>query len=98
MDRSGRESDESGRDRGARNPNDTSASAAGLAGMGVQFVVAILISLFAGKWLDARLGTSPVFLILGVFLGAGASMFAMYRKTFPPDGPRPPAGPMPPAA
>jgi F0F1-type ATP synthase assembly protein I len=66
--------------------------------MGVQFVVVVLLSLFAGKWLDARLGTGPLFLILGVFLGAGASMFAMYRKTFPPDGPKPPAAPKPPAS
>jgi len=51
----------------------------GLAGMGVQFLVAILLFLFLGKWLDSRLGTSPWLLILGVFCGAGASMFAMYR-------------------
>jgi len=55
--------------------------------MGIQFVVAILLCLFAGKWLDSKLGTSPFLLILGVFLGAGASMVAMYRKVFPPEKP-----------
>jgi len=59
--------------------------------MGIQFLVVILLCLFAGRWLDTRLGTTPFFLILGVFLGAGASMFAMYRKVFPPE--KPPAGP-----
>jgi F0F1-type ATP synthase assembly protein I len=53
--------------------------------MGVQFVVAILLFLFVGKWLDSRLGTSPWLLILGVFSGATASMVAMYRRVFPPD-------------
>jgi len=65
----------------------------GLAGMGVQFVAAILLFLFAGKWLDARLGTSPWLLILGVFVGAGASMYAMYRRVFPPEPPKPPGKP-----
>jgi F0F1-type ATP synthase assembly protein I len=53
--------------------------------MGVQFVVAILLFLFLGKWLDSRLGTGPWLMILGVFSGAGASMFAMYRRVFPPE-------------
>jgi len=64
--------------------------------MGVQFVVAILLCLFVGKWLDARLGTSPWLLILGVFAGAAASTVAMYRKAFPPSGPKPPGAPGPP--
>src|SRR5437016_1714099 len=96
MNRSEREPDGSGHDRGGENPSDSATSTAGLAGMGVQFLAAILLSLFAGRWLDARLGTAPVFLILGVFLGAGASMFAMYRKTFPPSA-QPPAAPKAPA-
>ena len=42
--------------------------------MGVQFLVAILLCLFAGQWLDARLGTAPLLMVLGVFVGAGASI------------------------
>jgi ATP synthase protein I len=81
-----RNAGDSGRDGGSRPTVESSASStAGLAGMGVQFVVAILLCLFAGKWLDARLGTAPWLLILGVFLGAGASIVAMYRRAFPPD-------------
>jgi len=56
-----------------------------LAGMGFQFLIAILLFLFIGKWLDSRLGTSPWLLILGVFGGAAASTVAMYRRVFPPD-------------
>lgn len=68
----------------------------GLAGIGVQFIVAILLFLFLGKWLDGRLGTAPWLMIVGVFVGAGASMYAMYRKIFPPEPPKPPAGKEPP--
>jgi F0F1-type ATP synthase assembly protein I len=72
-------------------------SSADLAGLGVQFVVAVLLFLFVGKWLDARLGTGPWLTILGVFVGAGASMYAMYRKVFPAPQPGPPAGPRSPS-
>jgi F0F1-type ATP synthase assembly protein I len=71
----------------------TERSTSGLAGMGVQFVVAILLCLFIGKWLDAKLGTAPWLLIVGVFVGAAASTIAMYRKAFPPESPNPPAPP-----
>jgi F0F1-type ATP synthase assembly protein I len=65
-------------------------SGAGLAGMGLEFVIAILVCLFAGHWLDGRLKTTPLFMIVGVFLGAGVFTFAMYRRVFPPDKPAPP--------
>jgi ATP synthase protein I len=57
-------------------PND----AARFAGVGVQFAGAIVIFFFAGRWLDGRLGTEPLFLILGVFVGAGAGFYSMYRQ------------------
>ncbi len=50
------------------------------AGIGLQFTVSILLFLYAGQWLDRKLGTSPLFLLLGVFLGAGAAFYSMYRK------------------
>lgn len=93
MDRSGEGA--GGSDRGPKGPSSGSTpepNLSGLAGMGVQFVVAILLFLFAGKWLDARLGTSPWLLIAGVFIGAAASMYAMYRRVFPPEPPRGPKG------
>ena len=55
-------------------------SGADFAGAGIQFAVAIIAFLFAGQWLDDRIGTNPVFTILGVFLGAGAAFYNMYRK------------------
>jgi len=49
------------------------------AGLGIQFAVAIVIFLKLGEWLDRRLGTDPVFLYIGVFTGAGAAFYSMYR-------------------
>jgi ATP synthase protein I len=95
--RSPQEPGKAGRDRGsplgAGASSNASSSSSELAGMGVQFVVAILLCLFVGKWLDARLGTAPWLLIVGVFVGAAAATIAMYRKAFPPEGPKPPATP-----
>ena len=47
--------------------------------MGLQFVVVILICLYAGMWLDGKFGTGPWLLIGGVFVGASAGFYAMYR-------------------
>lgn len=55
-------------------------SASDFAGIGLQFAVSIVLFVFAGQWLDRRLGTGPIFLIAGAFLGAGGSFYSMYRK------------------
>jgi F0F1-type ATP synthase assembly protein I len=44
------------------------------------FVVAVLGGLYLGQWLDRKLGTAPWLLIIGVFVGAGASFYSMYTK------------------
>ena len=50
------------------------------AGVGLQFAVSIIVFLYLGQWLDRKLGTAPWLLIIGMFLGAGASFYSMYRK------------------
>jgi F0F1-type ATP synthase assembly protein I len=55
-------------------------SGADFAGVGLQFAVAIIVFLYAGQWLDNRLGTNGLFTIAGVFVGAGAAFYNMYRK------------------
>jgi F0F1-type ATP synthase assembly protein I len=49
-------------------------------GLGVQFVVAILLFLYLGQWLDRRFGTAPWLLLASVFLGAGGSFYGIYRR------------------
>lgn len=70
---------------GGTNQGNEPPSGLEFAGLGIQFVVAILLFLYLGKWLDAKLGTAPWLLVTGVFVGAGASFYGMYRKlTRPP--------------
>jgi len=55
-------------------------SGADFAGVGIQFALAIVVFLFAGQWLDNRLGTDGIFTIAGVFVGGGGAFYSMYRK------------------
>ena len=50
------------------------------AGIGLQFAFVILVFTAAGMWLDRRFGTSPWFLFVFVFAGAGGGFYSMYRK------------------
>lgn len=51
-----------------------------MAGAGLQFAAALLGGVFGGQWLDRRVGTAPVFLYLGVAIGAIGGMTALYRQ------------------
>jgi F0F1-type ATP synthase assembly protein I len=70
----------------SREPHDfegkrSGASQAGeVLGVGMQFAGSILLFLFAGRWLDGRLGTEPWLMIVGVMIGAAAGFFSMYRQ------------------
>jgi F0F1-type ATP synthase assembly protein I len=50
------------------------------AGAGIQFALAIVLFLLAGQWADRKLGTSPAFLLIGVFVGGSAAFYALYRR------------------
>ncbi len=56
------------------------AGGAAYAGLGFQFGAALVAFYYLGQWLDRRLGTAPVFLLLCVLAGSGAAFFAMYRQ------------------
>jgi len=57
-----------------------SGPAAQFMGLGLQFVLSLLLFLYLGQWVDGKLGTKPWFMILGVFTGATAAFYSMYRK------------------
>ena len=68
-------------DPGSDNPPSSKVSGAGAAaGMGLQFAISVIVFLLAGQWLDKKFGTAPLFLMILVFVGAGASFYSIYRK------------------
>jgi F0F1-type ATP synthase assembly protein I len=48
-------------------------------GMGLTAASLVILGLVAGRWIDARLGTSPVASILLILAGAIAGQLAIYR-------------------
>lgn len=48
-------------------------------GLGLQLAASILVFLFLGRWVDGKLGTYPVFLIIGAFIGAAGGMISFIR-------------------
>ena len=48
-------------------------------GYGLSWALSVLFFLLAGWWLDGKVGTAPLFMILGAFLGGGAGFYSLYR-------------------
>ncbi|MDR0882903.1 MAG: AtpZ/AtpI family protein [Candidatus Adiutrix sp.] len=59
------------------------------AAVGLTFVVAILIGLYAGWWLDQKLGTAPWLLLTGLLVGVAAGFKNLFTLSARLD--RPPA-------
>ncbi len=49
------------------------------AGLGLQLALSVGLFLAVGWWLDGRLGTVPLFTILGAFLGGAAGFYSLYQ-------------------
>jgi F0F1-type ATP synthase assembly protein I len=58
----------------------TAPSGAEYAGAGLQLALTLVVFMFLGLWLDKRLGSSPWFVIICVFVGAAAGFYSLYRK------------------
>ncbi len=48
-------------------------------GYGLTWALSTLLFLLGGWWLDGKVGTTPLFMILGAFVGAGAGFYSLYR-------------------
>ncbi|TCT26402.1 putative F0F1-ATPase subunit (Ca2+/Mg2+ transporter) [Melghiribacillus thermohalophilus] len=44
-------------------------------GIVAQLSGSTIVGIFAGRWLDARLSTAPIFLIIGLFIGLAAGVY-----------------------
>ncbi|MFQ6112695.1 MAG: AtpZ/AtpI family protein [bacterium] len=51
--------------------------------LGLRFAVAIILGVAGGYWLDSKLHTTPLMLILGLFLGAASGFLTIYRAVYP---------------
>jgi len=47
-------------------------------GLGLTWALSVLLFLGVGAWLDSKLGTGPLLLIVGAFVGAGAGFYSLY--------------------
>lgn len=48
-------------------------------GLGLQLAASILVFLFLGRWVDGKLGTYPLFMVIGAFIGAAGGMISFIR-------------------
>ena len=54
-----------------------------LSAAGIELSISTIIGVFGGRWLDGKLGTSPLFMLIGLVLGVVAgfrSIFLAARK------------------
>jgi len=49
-------------------------------GLGLGWALTTLLFLLAGWWLDVRVGTAPLLLILGAFVGGTAGFYSLYHQ------------------
>ena len=47
--------------------------------IGISLLVTTLIGVLGGNWVDGQLGTTPVFVLIGFFAGAGTGTLMIYR-------------------
>jgi ATP synthase protein I len=47
--------------------------------IGIELVLCIMVGLFGGRWLDAKLGTAPWLSVIGFFFGLAAGGKAVWR-------------------
>ena len=54
-----------------------------LTGVGFFIGVCIVSGILAGLWLDTRLGTEPVFILVGLVIGVAVAVYGVYRMLLP---------------
>lgn len=68
-----------GRDQKGSDPGDIIRATGQYMGLGLAWALSVLLFLGAGAWLDSKLGTMPLFLVLGAFIGAAAGFYSLYN-------------------
>jgi ATP synthase protein I len=52
-------------------------------GVGWFIAISILLGVWGGLWLDEKLGTSPIMVIVGLILGLIVAFYGVYRMLLP---------------
>jgi F0F1-type ATP synthase assembly protein I len=47
-------------------------------GHGLTWALAVLLFMGAGAWLDSKLGTAPILMVIGAFVGGAAGFYNLY--------------------
>ncbi len=56
------------------------------ASVGLELVIPVALLTYGGYWLDGRLNTLPLFVILGVVLGMAIGFYNVFRRVLPRKG------------
>lgn len=52
-------------------------------GIGWYIAICIIIGVVAGIWLDGKVGTKPIFSVIGLVLGSFTGTYGAYRTLLP---------------
>ena len=52
-------------------------------GIGWYVALCIVIGVLGGRWIDGQAGTSPIFTLVGIALGAVAAFYGIYKMVRP---------------
>lgn len=76
------------RDSDPKSPKRPGGNLGAALSLGLELAVAMLLGVGAGRWADAKLGTSPAMLLLGTALGFAGGLYILVKsaKGIPPDG------------
>lgn len=58
-------------------------AALGLTGIGFYIAGSIIVGIVAGRWLDEKMNSEPVWLIVGLILGIAAAVYGVYMMIKP---------------
>lgn len=47
-------------------------------GFGLTWALSVLLFLGVGAWVDSKIGTAPILMILGAFVGGAAGFYSLY--------------------
>ena len=47
-------------------------------GHGLTWALAVLLFMGAGYWVDGKVGSAPIVMVIGAFVGGGAGFYSLY--------------------